>query len=75
MDVTFEKKNNKTTIKTVAAHPTMVWVWSKGVTGSEGFLYFPIIERLFWKILLKVESIVIFLIQLCKKKWILPTKK
>lgn len=38
MDVTFEKKNNKTTIKTVAAHPTMVWVWSKGVTGSEGFV-------------------------------------
>ena len=38
MDVTFEKKNKKTTIKTVAAHPTMVWVWSKGVTGSEGFV-------------------------------------
>ena len=38
MDVTFEKKNHKTKIKTVAAHPTMVWVWSKGVTGSEGFV-------------------------------------
>ena len=38
MDVTFEKKNHKTKIKTVAAHPTMVWVWSKGMTGSEGFV-------------------------------------
>lgn len=37
MDVTFEKTGQKTIIKTVQAHPTMVWVWDKGVKGSEGF--------------------------------------
>lgn len=30
MDVTFEKKGGKTTIKTAKAHPTMVWTWGKG---------------------------------------------
>ncbi|EMC27623.1 CapA family protein [Streptococcus mutans] len=39
MDVTFEKKAGKTNIKTVKAHPTMVWSWSKGQTGSEGYEY------------------------------------
>ncbi|MFC3922448.1 CapA family protein [Streptococcus alactolyticus] len=37
LDVTFEKQEGKTRIKNVSAHPTMVWVWSKGVVGSEGF--------------------------------------
>ena len=37
MDVTFEKKGTVTTIKTVKAHPTMVWAWATGTTGSEGF--------------------------------------
>ncbi|MGT2929816.1 CapA family protein [Streptococcus dentasini] len=39
MDVTFEKKAGKTNIKTVKAHPTMVWSWSKGQIGSEGYEY------------------------------------
>lgn len=40
MDVTFEKKNQKTRIKTVKAHPTLVNAWSKGVIGAEGYPYF-----------------------------------
>lgn len=40
MDVTFEKKGKKTTIKTVKAHPTMVWAWSKGEYGPEGYEYY-----------------------------------
>ncbi|OLN83819.1 metallophosphatase [Streptococcus sp. 'caviae'] len=39
MDVTFEKKAGKTTIKTVKAHPTMVWSWGKGQVGAEGYEY------------------------------------
>ncbi|WP_161980112.1 CapA family protein [Streptococcus sp. S784/96/1] len=30
MDVTFEKKGDKTVIKTAEAHPAMVWAWNKG---------------------------------------------
>lgn len=37
MDVTFEKKGQKTTIKTVKAHPTMVWATGTGVIGKDGF--------------------------------------
>ncbi len=37
MDVTFKKKGKKTTIQTVKAHPTLVWAWSKGTYGSEGY--------------------------------------
>lgn len=39
MDVTFEKTGDKTIIKTVQAHPTMVWAWGKGVYGVEGYEY------------------------------------
>ncbi|MGT2934910.1 CapA family protein [Streptococcus castoreus] len=37
MDLTFEKKGEKTTIKTVKAHPTMVLAKAKGTYSSEGF--------------------------------------
>lgn len=37
MDLTFEKKDNKTKIKTVEAHPTMVLAKGKGIVGKEGF--------------------------------------
>lgn len=37
MDLTFEKKGKKTTIKTVKAHPTMVLAKGKGIVGKEGF--------------------------------------
>lgn len=39
MDVTFEKTGDKTIVKEVLAHPTMVWSWDKGVYGEEGYLY------------------------------------
>lgn len=39
MDVTFEKKAGKTSIKTVKAHPTLVWSWGKGQVGAEGYEY------------------------------------
>lgn len=39
MDITFEKKADKTTIKTVKAHPTMVWAWGKGTYAPEGYEY------------------------------------
>ncbi|MFD0846279.1 CapA family protein [Streptococcus saliviloxodontae] len=34
MDVTFEKSGKQTTIKTVKAHPTLVWSWGKGTYDS-----------------------------------------
>ncbi|HEL1200767.1 TPA: CapA family protein [Streptococcus equi subsp. zooepidemicus] len=37
MDITFEKKGQKTRIKTVKAHPTMVLAKPKGISGSEGY--------------------------------------
>lgn len=37
MDLTFEKKGQKTKIKTVKAHPTMVLAKPKGLYGSEGY--------------------------------------
>ncbi|MFS1663764.1 CapA family protein [Streptococcus sp. zg-JUN1979] len=37
MDITFKKTGQKTVIETVKAHPTMVWAWSKGSVGSEGY--------------------------------------
>lgn len=37
MDLTFEKRGKKTTIKTVKAHPTMVLAKAKGIYGKEGF--------------------------------------
>lgn len=40
MDVTFEKTGDKTIIKTVKAHPTMVWAQSLGAYGIEGYEYF-----------------------------------
>lgn len=40
MDVTFEKRGNKTLVKTVKAHPTLVWAWGKGIYGPEGYEYF-----------------------------------
>lgn len=40
MDVTFEKVGDTTTIKTVKAHPTMVWAYGKGIRGQEGYEYF-----------------------------------
>ncbi|MBJ8325424.1 CapA family protein [Streptococcus pacificus] len=39
MDVTFEKKGDKTVIKTAKAHPTQVWSWGKGEYGIEGYEY------------------------------------
>lgn len=39
MDLTFEKKAGQTTIKTVKAHPTLVWSWGKGQVGAEGYEY------------------------------------
>ena len=39
MDLTFEKKAGQTTIKTVKAHPTLVWSWGKGQIGAEGYEY------------------------------------
>ncbi|MDO4814298.1 MAG: CapA family protein [Gemella sp.] len=40
MDVTFEKTGDKTIVKTVQAHPTLVWATPKGVVGPEGYQYF-----------------------------------
>ncbi|MEX2784697.1 CapA family protein [Streptococcus sp. H49] len=40
MDLTFEKTGSQTVIKTVKAHPTLVWSWGKGEHGSEGYEYF-----------------------------------
>lgn len=40
MDVTFEKTGDKTIIKTVKAHPTMVWAQSLEAYGIEGYEYF-----------------------------------
>lgn len=40
MDVTFEKKDDKTIIKTAKAHPTMVWAWGKGDYDVEGYEHF-----------------------------------
>ncbi len=37
MDVTFEKKNGQTTIKTAQAHPTWVNRTPKGITSPEGY--------------------------------------
>ena len=37
MDVTFEKTGKKTIIKTVKAHPTMVWSWANGKYAQEGY--------------------------------------
>lgn len=37
MDVTFEKKDKKTIVKTVKAHPTMVQATARGIIGKEGF--------------------------------------
>nr|WP_207927382.1 CapA family protein [Streptococcus catagoni] len=37
MDIIFEKKDKKTRIKTVKAHPTMVLAKSKGVIGKDGY--------------------------------------
>lgn len=37
MDVTFEKKGQKTKIKAVKAHPTMVWSWPKDTYAPEGY--------------------------------------
>lgn len=39
MDVTFEKKDGQTSIKSAKAHPTMVWSWGKGEYGYEGYEY------------------------------------
>ena len=36
MDVTFEKSGDKTIVKTVQAHPTLVWTQSRGEINSEG---------------------------------------
>ncbi|TWT14756.1 CapA family protein [Streptococcus sp. sy010] len=40
MDVTFEKTGDETIVKTVKAHPTLVWAWGKGIYGEEGYEYF-----------------------------------
>lgn len=40
MDVTFEKTGNKTVLKTVKAHPTLVHAWGKGTYGPEGYEYY-----------------------------------
>lgn len=40
MDITFEKKGETTHVKTVKAHPTMVWAWGKGIYGPEGYEYY-----------------------------------
>ncbi|TWT10427.1 CapA family protein [Streptococcus sp. sy004] len=40
MDVTFEKTDDETIVKTVKAHPTLVWAWGKGIYGEEGYEYF-----------------------------------
>ncbi|TWS94240.1 CapA family protein [Streptococcus sp. sy018] len=40
MDVTFEKTGDETIVKTVQAHPTLVWAWGKGIYGEEGYEYF-----------------------------------
>lgn len=40
MDVTFEKSGDKTLIKTVQAHPTLVWAWGKGTYDVSGYQYF-----------------------------------
>ena len=37
MDVTFEKKGKMTSIKTVKAHPTMVWRQATGQKVDEGY--------------------------------------
>lgn len=37
MDVTFEKNGDKTTIKAVKAHPTIVWAPESGKVSTEGF--------------------------------------
>ncbi|AEF25002.1 CapA family protein [Streptococcus parauberis] len=37
MDVTINKKGNKTTIKSVLAHPTMVLAKERGVVGKDGY--------------------------------------
>lgn len=39
MDVTFEKTGDKTIVKTVEAHPTMLWARPLGVYGDEGYEY------------------------------------
>lgn len=40
MDVTFEKTGDKTIVKTVQAHPTLVWATGLGAYGVEGYEYF-----------------------------------
>lgn len=37
MDVTFEKRAGKTRLKTVKAHPTLVWSWPNGDYSPNGF--------------------------------------
>lgn len=39
MDVTFEKTGDKTIVKTVKAHPTIVWARGLGEYGIEGYEY------------------------------------
>lgn len=39
MDVTFEKTGEQTLVKTVTAHPTMLWATGLGAYGSEGYEY------------------------------------
>ncbi|MBF0710649.1 MULTISPECIES: CapA family protein [unclassified Gemella] len=39
MDVTFEKTGDKTIVKTVQAHPTLVWAKQKDTIGADGYPY------------------------------------
>lgn len=77
MDLTFEKKGQKTKIKTVKAHPTMVLAKPKGLRASmvvKAMSYIAIVPW-FWRTLSKAAGIMIRLIPKRKKKQLLLIKK